>query len=232
MAASHSTFLTSFLHFRITGRADHDRFDTRMTSHFGSEVLSAPSRRCGIAPSPSSPLQQCCRRTRSFFNLTAFDLFTALLCISFSLLLFLYPLNRGMDPGLQGPLAHAAQARRRPILQRSATQPVPRRGLSLLAGVSDQDRRSRALAKFAKLETLINRVQTSPRPFSSAAWTHKIGPELREAKTAEQQARAVPASEDLRPEQASEEIEAFVEATDMLKSSVDLVSYLVLTENA
>lgn len=128
------------------------------------------------------------------------------------------------NPALRGPLAYAAQARRKPRLQRAATDPAPRHGLSLLAGVSDEDRRSRALAKFIKLETLLNRVQTSPRPFSSAAWTHKIEPELREAQRAEQQARAAPATRDPRPEQASEEIEAFVEATDRLKSSVDQVS--------
>lgn len=78
--------------------------------------------------------------------------------------------------------------------------------------------------KFGKLESLINRVQNSPRPFTSLAWAEKIEPELEAARAAEQQARMVAVTNDPRPEKAMEEVETFVEATDKLKNSVDLVS--------
>lgn len=132
------------------------------------------------------------------------------------------PFARAFMEGLPGIFGQAAAARRRPVLGRASTAPAARP--SLLAGVSNADRRAKAMHKFAKLEGLINRVQTSPRPFTSLAWSEKIEPELREARRAEQQASMVPVTNDPRPERDLEEIEAFVEATDTLKNSVDLVS--------
>ncbi|ORY91739.1 hypothetical protein BCR35DRAFT_340611 [Leucosporidium creatinivorum] len=123
--------------------------------------------------------------------------------------------------GLPGIFGQAASARRRPVLGRASTTPGFRRP-SLLAGVSDADRRSRAMSKFTKLESLINRVKTSPRPFTPLGWAERIEPQLIAAQRAEQQARMVPATNEPRPERDAEEIEAFVEATDRLKNSVDL----------